>query len=50
MIAGCLQRMGDDCESTSPVVETYLRGVKTLSAAAKYSNCIELEEPLALAV
>ena len=48
MIAGCLQRMGDDCESTSPVVETYLRGVKTLSAAAKYSNCIELEEPLAL--
>jgi two-component system chemotaxis sensor kinase CheA len=48
MIAGCLQRMGDDCESTSPVIETYLRGVKTLSAAARYRNCVELEEPLAL--
>jgi two-component system chemotaxis sensor kinase CheA len=48
MIAGCLQQMGDDCESTSPVIETYLRGVKTLSAAAKYRNCVELEEPLAL--
>jgi two-component system chemotaxis sensor kinase CheA len=48
MIAGCLKGMEIDCESTSPVVETYLRGVKTLLAAAQYSNCTALEEPLAL--
>ena len=30
-----------------PVLETYLRGLKTLSAAAQYRNCPELEEPLA---
>jgi len=48
IIADCLLRMKGDCESTSPVIETYLRGVNTLSAAARYRNCTELEEPLAL--
>jgi two-component system chemotaxis sensor kinase CheA len=46
MIAGCLLRMEGDGEFTSVVIETYLRGLKTLSAAAKYRNCSELEEPL----
>ncbi len=47
MIAGCFQRMEGDTGSTGPVLETYLRGLKTLSAAARYRNCPELEEPLA---
>ena len=47
MIAGCLRRMENDLESTSPVIATYLRGLKTLSAAAQYRTCPELEEPLA---
>jgi two-component system chemotaxis sensor kinase CheA len=47
MITDCLRRMKDDLEPTSPVIATYLRGLKTLSAAAKYRNCPELEEPLA---
>ncbi len=29
------------------VLQTYLRGLKTWSAAAQYQNCPELEEPLA---
>ena len=48
IVAGCLLRMKGDCESTSPVVQTYLRGVKTLTAAARYRNCTELGRPLAL--
>ncbi len=47
MIAGCFQRLEDDGASTAPLLETYLRGLKTLSAAARYRNCPELEEPLA---
>ena len=47
MIAGCFQRMENDGESTVPILQTYLRGVKTLSAAARYRECAELEEPLA---
>ena len=47
MIAGCFQRMENDSESTGPVLETYLRGLKSLAAAARYQNCAELEEPLA---
>ena len=47
MITGCLRMMEDGIEPTSPVITTYLRGLKTLSAAAKYRNCPELEEPLA---
>ncbi len=43
MIAGCFERMEDD---GAGAIETYLRGLKTLSAAAQYQNCPELEEPL----
>ncbi len=47
MIAGCFARMQDDGTSTGPVLATYLRGLKTLSAAAQYRQCPELDEPLA---
>ena len=47
MIDGCLQRIEGGGESTGPVVETYLRGLKSLAAAARYQNFSELEEPLA---
>ena len=46
MITDCLRRMNDDLEPTSPVIATYLRGLKTLIAAAKYQNYPGLEEPL----
>jgi len=48
MIAGCFQRMENDGVPARPVLETYLRGLRTLSSAAQYRNCPELEEPLAL--
>ena len=47
MIASCFERIENGGESTGPVLETYLRGLKTLSAAAQYRNCPELEDPLA---
>jgi two-component system chemotaxis sensor kinase CheA len=47
MIALCFQRVENGGESTGPVLETYLRGIKTLSAAAQYRHCQELEDPLA---
>lgn len=47
MIAGCLRRMENDGESGGPVLETYLRGLRTWSAATQYRKCPELEEPLA---
>ena len=47
MITDCLRRMEDDLEPTSPVFATYIRGLKTLSAAAQYRDCSGLEEPLA---
>jgi two-component system chemotaxis sensor kinase CheA len=47
MIAGCLLRMEEDGELSGAIIGTYMRGLKTLSAAAKYRNCTELEEPLA---
>ena len=47
MIVGCFQRMEKDGEFTGPVLQTYLRGIQTLSAAAHYRKCAELEEPLA---
>jgi len=40
--------MEGDLEPTSSVIATYLRGLKTLSAAAQYRKCAGLEEPLAL--
>jgi len=47
MIANSLKRMENDSGPASPVLATYLRGLKTLAAAAQYRNCPELEEPLA---
>ena len=46
MIAACFRRL-ENKETPGPVLETYRRGVKTWSAAAKYWNCPELEAPLA---
>jgi two-component system chemotaxis sensor kinase CheA len=46
MIAGCFERLEGGGE-TAPILETYLRGLKTWSAAARYRNCTALEEPLA---
>ena len=48
MIEGCFQRMESDSASPGPVLETYLRGLKNLAAAAQYQNCQELDEPLAV--
>jgi two-component system chemotaxis sensor kinase CheA len=47
MIAACLARLEGETEPGAPVFETYRRGLTTLSAAARYRNCQELEEPLA---
>jgi two-component system chemotaxis sensor kinase CheA len=47
MIAGCFARMEGGSEPSAGVLETYRRGLTTLSAAARYQNCPELEEPLA---
>ena len=46
MIASCLTRMEGDRESSGPVLQTYLRGLKTWSAAAHYRKCPDLDEPL----
>jgi two-component system chemotaxis sensor kinase CheA len=46
MIAGCFERMESDPDSSPAVLETYLRGLQTWSAAARYRACPELEEPL----
>jgi two-component system chemotaxis sensor kinase CheA len=46
IIAACLRRMENDDESKGPVLETYLRGLRTFSAAVQYRNCPELDEPL----
>ncbi len=46
IIAACLRRMENDGESKGPVLETYLRGLRTFSAAVQYRNCPELDEPL----
>jgi two-component system chemotaxis sensor kinase CheA len=47
MMEGCLRRMEGEAGPQKPVLETYLRGIKTLSAAAHYRKCTELEQPLA---
>ncbi len=48
VIAGCLRRLESGAEPAAPVLQTYLRGLKTFSAAAQYRNCSELEAPLGL--
>jgi two-component system chemotaxis sensor kinase CheA len=46
VIAACLRRLETGGEPAAPVLETYLRGLKTFSAAARYRNCSELDAPL----
>jgi len=46
-IESCLARLENDNQAILPVAQTYLRAVRTLSAAARYLRCAELEEPLA---
>jgi len=48
MIAGCLARMSESAEPAGPLLEVYLRGVQTLTSAARDENFRELQEPLAL--
>jgi two-component system chemotaxis sensor kinase CheA len=48
MIEGCWQRLKGDGEVPLPVFETYRRGLKNLSSAARYESRAELEEPVAL--
>jgi two-component system chemotaxis sensor kinase CheA len=47
MIEGCLQRLEKGAEPPQTILPTYHRGLKTLSAAARYQNRADLEEPLA---
>jgi two-component system chemotaxis sensor kinase CheA len=47
MMEGCFRRLESDPEPARPVIEAWLRGLRTLSAAARYQNCPELEEPVA---
>jgi two-component system chemotaxis sensor kinase CheA len=47
MISGCFRHLENGSESTGLVLDTYRRGLRTLSAAAQYRNCPELEEPVA---
>ena len=46
VIRDCFSRLNTD-EAPAPILETYLRGVKTLSSVAHYQNLTELEPPLA---
>jgi two-component system chemotaxis sensor kinase CheA len=48
IIQSCFRRLEDSSAPATPILETYLRGLKTLSAAAQYRDCTELEEPVAL--
>jgi two-component system chemotaxis sensor kinase CheA len=47
MIAGCFERLESGSEPAGGTLDTYRRGLTTLSAAARYQNCPDLEEPLA---
>jgi len=46
IIEGCFRRLETGGDSTGPVLQTWLRGLKTLSAATQYRHCAELENPL----
>jgi two-component system chemotaxis sensor kinase CheA len=46
MIELCVQRLESGGGIPGLVLETYLRGLRTLSGAARYQNIPELEEPL----
>jgi two-component system, chemotaxis family, sensor kinase CheA len=47
MIALCFEELNNDATPAGPWLETYLRGVNTLSMAARFENHAELAEPLA---
>ena len=47
IIEGCFRRMEEDGEASRPILETYLRGLKTMAAAAQYQGRDDLEGPLA---
>jgi two-component system chemotaxis sensor kinase CheA len=48
MIESCLRGIESNEGATGPVLQTYLRGLKTLAAAASYQERPDLEEPVAL--
>ena len=48
MIGGCLESFASDGSATEPVLQTYLRGLKTLASAASYQRYPDLVEPVAL--
>jgi two-component system, chemotaxis family, sensor kinase CheA len=47
MMGICLRSLESDNGTTEHVLQTYLRGLKTLSAAAAYQKISEVEEPVA---
>jgi len=47
MIEGSLKRLEREEEWQPSAIETYLRGLKTMSAAVRYNKCPGMEEPLA---
>jgi two-component system chemotaxis sensor kinase CheA len=48
MMGSCLRSIESDGGTTESVLQTYLRGLKTLAAAASYQKRFDLEEPVAL--
>lgn len=48
MIGGCLDSIDPDGAMAEPVLQTYLRGLKTLAAAASYQKQTGLEDPVAV--
>ena len=47
MIAGCLETPGADGKAPVSMLETYMRGLRTLSSALRYRNRPELDDLLA---
>ncbi len=48
MIGGCLRSIESDGDAAASVYQTYVRGLKTLAAAASYQQRPDLEEPVAV--
>jgi two-component system chemotaxis sensor kinase CheA len=48
IMGGCLHSLESDHDAPASLLRTYLRGLKTLAAAAAYQQRSDLEEPLAL--
>ncbi len=46
IISNCYRRMETEDSDRGPILETYLRAIKTFLAAAQYRKCAELEQPL----